>query len=81
MTNKQSKKGLIGAVASILIGAAVITFVVNILLDTLVTSSTSTSTNATIAAIRPIVNAAIILVAVLAIVVVAGQMMGALGGI
>jgi hypothetical protein len=79
---KQSKKsGLIGAVASILIGAAIITFVVNILLDTLKTSSTSADTNATIAAIRPIVNAAIILVAVLAIVVVAGQMMGALGGI
>lgn len=78
---KQSKKGLIGAVASILIGAAVITFVVNILLDTLKSSSTSDYTNNTIAAIRPIVNAAIILVAVLAIVVVAGQMMGALGGI
>jgi len=78
---KQSKKGLIGAVASILIGAAVIAFVVNILLDTLKSSSTSSDTNATIAAIRPIVNAAIILVAVLAIVVVAGQMMGALGGI
>lgn len=78
---KQNKKGLIGAVASILIGAAVITFVVNILLDTLKKSSTSTDTNATIAAIRPIVNAAILLVCVLAIVVVAGQMMGALGGI
>lgn len=78
---KQSKRGLIGAVASILIGAAVITFVVNILLDTLKDSSTSTDTNNTIDAIRPIVSAAIILVAVLAIVVVAGQMMGALGGI
>jgi len=78
---KKSNRGLIGAVASILIGAAVITFVVNILLDTLVSSSTSADTNTTIAAIRPIVNAAIILVAVLAIVVVAGQMMGALGGI
>lgn len=79
--SKQSKKGLIGAVASILIGAAVITFVVNILLDTLKSSSTSDDTNSTIDAIRPIVSAAIILVAVLAIVVVAGQMMGALGGI
>ena len=78
---KKSNRGLIGAVASILIGAAVITFVVNILLDTLVSSSTSADTNTTITAIRPIVNAAIILVAVLAIVVVAGQMMGALGGI
>lgn len=78
---KQSKRGLIGAVASILIGAAVITFVVNILLDTLKASSTSSDTNSTIDAIRPIVSAAIILVAVLAIVVVAGQMMGALGGI
>lgn len=78
---KQSKRGLIGAVASILIGAAVITFVVNILLDTLYTSSNSTDTQSTITAIRPIVSAAIILVAVLAIVVVAGQMMGALGGI
>ena len=77
----KQRKGLIGAVASILIGAAVIAFVVNILLDTLKSSSTSTDTNATIAAIRPIVNAAIILVAVLAIVIVAGQMMGALGGI
>jgi multisubunit Na+/H+ antiporter MnhB subunit len=81
MAKGTSKRGLIGAVASILIGAAVITFVVNILLDTLKSSSTSDYTNNTIAAIRPIVNAAIILVAVLAIVVVAGQMMGALGGI
>jgi len=81
MAKHTSKKGLIGAVASILIGAAVITFVVNILLDTLKASSTSDYTNSTIAAIRPIVSAAIILVAVLAIVVVAGQMMGALGGI
>ena len=80
MANK-NQRGLIGAVASILIGAAVIAFVVNILLDTLKTSSTSDDTNSTIAAIRPIVNASIILVAVLAIVVVAGQMMGALGGI
>jgi len=78
---KTSRRGLIGAVASILIGAAVIAFVVNILLDTLKASSTSDDTNNTIAAIRPIVNASIILVAVLAIVVVAGQMMGALGGI
>lgn len=78
---KSKQRGLIGAVASILIGAAVITFVVNILLDSLLASSTSTDTNSTIAAIRPIVSAAIILVAVLAIVVVAGQMMGALGGI
>jgi len=78
---KKSRHGLIGAVAGILIGAAVITFVVNILLDTLLDSSTSTDTNDTIDAIRPIVNAAIILVAVLAIVIVAGQMMGALGGI
>ena len=78
---KTSRRGLIGAVASILIGAAVIAFVVNILLDTLKSSSTSDDTNNTIAAIRPIVNASIILVAVLAIVVVAGQMMGALGGI
>ena len=78
---KNKNRGLIGAVASILIGAAVIAFVVNILLDTLKSSSTSDDTNTTIAAIRPIVNASIILVAVLAIVVVAGQMMGALGGI
>lgn len=78
---KTSRRGLIGAIASILIGAAVIAFVVNILLDTLKASSTSDDTNNTIAAIRPIVNASIILVAVLAIVVVAGQMMGALGGI
>jgi multisubunit Na+/H+ antiporter MnhB subunit len=78
-THKTNK--LIGAVGSIIIGAGVIAFVVNILLDTLKKSSTSTDTNATIAAIRPIVNAAIILVAVLAIVVVAAEMMGALGGI
>ena len=78
---KQKQRGLIGAVAGILIGAAVIVFVVNILLDTLLDSSTSDDTNETIAAIRPIVNAAIILVAVLAIVIVAGQMMGALGGL
>lgn len=81
MARGKKTTGLIGAVASILIGAAVVAFVVNILLDTLKTSSTSDDTNNTIAAIRPIVNAAIILVAVLAIVVVAGQMMGALGGI
>lgn len=77
----ESKRKMIGEIASILIGAAIITFVVNILLDTLKTASTSDTTNSTIAAIRPIVSAAIILVAVLAIVVVAGKMMGALGGI
>jgi hypothetical protein len=79
---KQSRRGLIGAIASILIGAAIITYVVNLLLDTLVnTAGQHDDTNTTIAAIRPIVSAAIILVAVLAIVIVAGQMMGALGGI
>jgi len=76
-----STKGLIGPIASILIGAGVITYVVNILLDTLKDVSTSTDTNSTIDSIRPIVSAAIILVAILAIVIVAGSMMKSLGGI
>jgi len=74
------KSGIVGAVAAILIGAAIVAFVVNILFDTLVASGSANAT-ATIVLIRPIVNTAIVLIAVLAIVVVAAQMMGALGGI
>jgi len=77
---KASRGSLIGTVASIVIGAAIITFVVNYLFDVLVAVSTSNETNETIAQVRPIATAAIIMVAILAIVVVAAQMMGYIGG-
>ena len=61
-------------------GAAIIVFVVNMLFDTLKSTSTSDDTNETIEQIRPIASAAVIMVAILAIVVVAAQMMGYIGG-
>ena len=77
---KAARGSLIGTIASIVIGAAIITFVVNYLFDTLVAVSTSDETNETIEQVRPIATAAIIMVAILAIVVVAAQMMGYIGG-
>jgi len=77
---KASRGSMIGVIASILIGAAIIVFVVNMLFDTLISTSTSDETNATIAQIRPIASAAVIMTAILAIVVVAAQMMGYIGG-
>jgi hypothetical protein len=81
MARRQAARGsLIGTVASIIIGAAIIAFVVNMLFDVMLSTSTSNDTNDTIDAIRPIATAAIIMVAILAIVVVAAQMMGFIGG-
>ena len=81
MARKTANRGsLIGTVASIIIGAAIIAFVVNMLFDVMLDTSTSDDTNETIEQIRPIATAAIIMVAILAIVVVAAQMMGFIGG-
>jgi hypothetical protein len=77
---RAQRGSMIGVIASILIGAAIIVFVVNMLFDTLESTSSSDETNDTIAAIRPIASAAVIMTAILAIVVVAAQMMGYIGG-
>ena len=71
---------MIGVIASIIIGAAVLAFVVNYIFDTMLTTSTSNETNETIEQIRPIATASIILMAILAIVFVAAQMMSIIGG-
>jgi len=81
MARRAGRGSIIGVIATILIGAAVVTYVVNMLFDTILSTSTSNNTNSTIASVRPIVNAAIIMLAMIAIVVSAAQMMGALGGI
>ena len=75
-----NRQGMIGVIATILIGAAVLTFVINYIFDTLLSVSTSNETNRTIAQVRPIATAGIILFAIVAIVVVAAYMMGLIGG-
>jgi uncharacterized membrane protein len=77
---KAQRGSMIGVIASILIGAAIIVYVVNMLFDTLESTSASEATNETIAKIRPIASAAVVMTAILSIVVVAAQMMGYIGG-
>lgn len=76
----QQRQGAIGVIATIIIGAAILTFVVNYIFDTILAVSTSNETNDTIAQVRPIATASIILFAILAIVVIASYMMGFIGG-
>ena len=81
MAKAQARRGtLIGSIATIIIGAALIAYVVNMIFDTMLATSTSEDTNDTIEQIRPIANAAIVLVAILAIVVTVSMMLGYLGG-
>jgi hypothetical protein len=75
-----NRQGMIGVIATILIGAAILTFVINYIFDTLLSVSTSNETNDTINAVRPIATAGIILFAIVAIVVIAAYMMGLIGG-
>lgn len=76
----EQRQGAIGVIATIIIGAAILTFVVNYIFDTILAVSTSNETNDTIAQVRPIATASIILFAILAIVVIASYMMGFIGG-
>jgi len=71
---------LIGTIATIIIGVAIIILVMNIIFDVVVSVNMNDDTNASIAQVRPIANAAIVMTAALAVVVVAAQMLGFLSG-
>ena len=77
---KASRGTLIGAIATIIIGCAVIIMVMNIIFDVVVDVNMNNQTNASIAQVRPIANAAVVMTAALAVVVVAAQMLGFLSG-
>jgi hypothetical protein len=76
-----SKRGtLIGTIATIIIGVAVIILVMNIIFDVVITVNMDNHTNSSVAQVRPIANAAVVMTAALSVVVVAAQMLGFLSG-
>ena len=75
-----SRGGLIGAIATIIIGAAIIVMVMNIIFELVIDVNNNNETNESIEQIRPIANAAVVMTAALAVVVVAAQMLGFLSG-
>ena len=75
-----SRGGLIGAIATIIIGAAIIVMVMNIIFELVIDVNSDNETNESIEQIRPIANAAVVMTAALAVVVVAAQMLGFLSG-
>lgn len=75
-----SRGGLIGAIATIIIGAAIIVMVMNIIFELVIDVNSDNETNESIEQIRPIANAAVVMTAALAVVVVAAHMLGFLSG-
>ena len=81
---KQAKGTIIGAIGATMIGAAVLLFVVTMILNNLKTANASQSDsdtfNVTVGTIQTILTVCVILLAVMGIVLIGSQMIAIIGG-
>ena len=81
---EKSKGTMVGAIGGIMIGAAILLFVVTLVLNNLMTANAdqadSDTFNATVGQIKTMLNVVVILLAVSGIVLVGSQIIALVGG-